>query len=73
MAKFERTLAAGQQLSEIPDHQLWLGYVSIGGNMTLSEMADSINLEDIAALEHDLIGQAINDWCIDHSQALLFH
>jgi hypothetical protein len=62
------SLRDGLDLAGLSVAELWLTYVTIGGNSTESEMARNIVSDDCGDYEHNLIAHAINESFLDRDE-----
>jgi hypothetical protein len=55
-------LAAGRERLGLSSEALWLGYISVGGNGTLSQVRRWLDGSSrLSDREYDLLAQALND------------
>jgi hypothetical protein len=66
MVSISRELDDARRFAGLSVEQLWYAYVGLGGSSSLATMASGItNSNLITAHEHDVIGHAINEQCMD--------
>lgn len=55
-------LRTGLALSDLALQEFFVGYLTMGGTMTLVEVQEVLRGErDVSALEHDFLAQSLND------------
>lgn len=58
-------LQAGLAHSDLSIEQLWFRYIALGGVCSMRRLAWEVYDDDLPAIEHDRIAQALNEYFLD--------